>query len=121
MRPRSRDRAPSSPPAPARPGLSGQQVLLGLGALLVLAASSIFLLAVWFLVGIAGQALIGSALGAMPSLKLFTTRRIRLRAFAAVDMCLGLKMIANQISDSLARRSAVDFSDFPTVGITSNP
>lgn len=51
-------------PSGRRQGLSGQQVMLALGALLVLAASSIFLLAVWFLVGIYGQAMIMAGLTA---------------------------------------------------------
>lgn len=61
---RSTATAATRPPRPAGTGLSGQQVMLGLGALLVLAASSIFLLAVWFLVGIYGQAMIMAGLTA---------------------------------------------------------
>ncbi len=42
--------------------VSGQQILLGLGALLLLSAASFFLLVVWFVVGLVGQALIMVAL-----------------------------------------------------------
>ncbi|WP_181312985.1 SCO7613 C-terminal domain-containing membrane protein [Nocardioides campestrisoli] len=55
---------PADGPGPAetyrRPArsLSGQQVLLGLGALLLLSGVSFFLLVVWLVVGVAGQAVI---------------------------------------------------------------
>lgn len=58
-------RSTAAPSPRQRQGLSGQQVMLALGALLVLAASSIFLLAVWFLVGVYGQAMIMAGLTAV--------------------------------------------------------
>jgi hypothetical protein len=44
--------------------MTGQQLLLGLGAILLLSAASFFLLVVWFLVGIVGQAIIMATLTA---------------------------------------------------------
>lgn len=46
---------PGPPPASS---LSGQQVLLGIGALLLLAGAAFFLAVVWSLIGVGGQALV---------------------------------------------------------------
>lgn len=52
--------APAPAPAKAR-GLSGQGILLALGGLLLLSGASVFVVVVWLLVGVYGQALLMAA------------------------------------------------------------
>ncbi len=67
---------PGHQPTRAKKSISGQQVLLGLGALMLLSAASFFLLIVWFVVGVAGQALIMVVLtGAAVASSVWATRR----------------------------------------------
>ena len=60
----------------SKKSVSGQQLLLGLGALMLLSAASFFLLVVWFIVGLVGQALIMATLtGAAVAGSVWATRR----------------------------------------------
>ncbi|CAA9291939.1 MAG: hypothetical protein AVDCRST_MAG48-590, partial [uncultured Friedmanniella sp.] len=53
---------PAAPAPPARAGWSGQQVLLGTGALLVVTAAVVFLAVAWSVIGVAGQVAVMAAL-----------------------------------------------------------
>ncbi len=83
---------PAGPARPARRQVSGQQILLGLGALLLLSAASFFLLVVWFVVGLAGQALIMATLtgAAVVGSVLATRKRLPAAAETAAVIATGL-------------------------------
>ncbi|WP_110240501.1 SCO7613 C-terminal domain-containing membrane protein [Nocardioides gilvus] len=85
---------PTPQPAP-RPALSGQQILLGLGALLLLSGLAFFVAVVWFLVGIVGQAAIMVALtGVAATAAVFATRkRLPAAAETAAVIASGLVVI----------------------------
>ena len=71
----SADQHVAGPTVP-RKTVSGQQVLLGLGAVMLLSAAAFFLLIVWLIVGLVGQALIMAALtGAAVAGAVAATRR----------------------------------------------
>lgn len=78
-----------------RKSLSGQQLLLGLGALLLLSAASFFLLVVWLVVGLVGQALIMVALtgAAVAGSKWATRRGLPAVAETAAALATGLLLI----------------------------
>ena len=80
------------PSSRAARGPSGQQVLLGLGALLLLSAAAFFLLVVWFVVGLAGQALIMVTLtaAAVAGSAVATRRRLHAAAETAAVVATGL-------------------------------
>lgn len=78
-------------PAPRR-SLTGQQMLLGLGALLLLSGVSFFLAVVWFVVGLVGQAIIMVLLtaAAVASSAWATVRRLPAAAETAAVIATGL-------------------------------
>ena len=79
-----------SPVAPAPSGPSGQHILLTLGALLLLGAGSVFVLAVWLLVGRYGQvALLLAAVGSGVVASFLLARRL-LAASAETAAALGI-------------------------------
>lgn len=89
--------APASPIAPTpapRRGLGVQQVLYGLGALLLLAGSSVFVLAVWFIVGLPGQIvlMLGFTLAAFAAAR--AAARRPLPGASETAGCLGLGLLA---------------------------
>ncbi len=75
-----------------RAQLSGQQLLLGLGALLLLSAALFFVLVVWFVVGLAGQAAIMVAMTAtaVAGSVVATKRRLPAAAETAAVIAAGL-------------------------------
>ncbi|MGN6252978.1 MAG: SCO7613 C-terminal domain-containing membrane protein [Marmoricola sp.] len=86
------------PPSPARRerrALSGQQILLGLGALLLLSAASFFLVVVWIVVGLVGQALIMLALtlAAAAGARWAALRRLPAAAETGAVLTTGLLLI----------------------------
>lgn len=93
--------ATSAPPsvdartATPRKALSGQQLLLGLGALLLLSAASFFLLVVWLVVGLVGQALIMATLTgtAVVGSRWATRRGLAAVAETAAVLATGLLLI----------------------------
>ncbi|WP_110180716.1 SCO7613 C-terminal domain-containing membrane protein [Nocardioides solisilvae] len=88
---------PPMPPYAARrrSGPSGQQVLLGLGALLTLSAASLFLVVFWLVVGVAGQALIMVSLtaAAVGASAWSTLRRLPAAAETFAAVAAGLLLI----------------------------
>ncbi|HXH80771.1 SCO7613 C-terminal domain-containing membrane protein [Nocardioides sp.] len=96
---------PAPAPAPYAPkkSVSGQQLLLGLGALLLLSAASFFLLVVWILVGVVGQALIMVMLtGVAVAGSVWATRR-RLPAVAETAAIIATGFLYLDLSGAHAR------------------
>lgn len=94
-----------TPPAPYAPrkSASGQQLLLGLGALLLLSAASFFLLVVWLIVGVVGQALIMLVLtGVAVAGSVWATRR-RLPAVAETAAVIATGFLFLDLSGAHAR------------------
>lgn len=89
--------APTGPGAPRRPrqSLSAQQLLLGLGAVLLLSAAAAFLVVIWQVVGLAGQAAIMAGLTAAAALGAAggTRRSLRAAAETAAVITAGLVMV----------------------------
>ena len=88
-------RLPSLAPAPAQRSGSGQRLALGLGALLLLAGMSVFLLVSWFLLGATGQALMLAALtvATVPAARLATRRGLTEAAATAEVIGVGLVLV----------------------------
>ncbi|QIK76482.1 SCO7613 C-terminal domain-containing membrane protein [Nocardioides piscis] len=86
---------PPAAPAVPRKQLTGQQILLGLGALLLLSGVAFFLLVVWFLIGLVGQAAIMVALTATAagSAVLATRRGLPAAAETAGSIATGLLVL----------------------------
>lgn len=92
-----------SHPAPAtgvdpqwhRRSLSGQQVILGLGALLLISAAALFTVVVWLVVGLVGQAAILVALTAtaVTASRLSARRALPAAAEAAAVIAVGLTLV----------------------------
>lgn len=78
--------------------LSGQHLLLGLGALLLLSAAAFFLLVVWFVVGLAGQALIMAALTATAAAGAVLATRRGLTAAAETAAVIASGLVAIDLS-----------------------
>lgn len=80
---------------PPSRGITGQQVLLALGALLLLSAASFFLAVVWFAVGVAGQALIMAMLTALAvgGAALATRHRLPAAAETAAVIATGFVLL----------------------------
>ena len=89
--------APRTPgaPVPASSSLSGQQVLLGLGALLLLSGVAFFLIVVWTLVGLVGQAVIMVTLTGLAAAgaALATRKRLPAGAETAAVIASGLLVL----------------------------
>lgn len=101
--------APGGPMAPAAPvagrtagGPNGQQVLLGLGAFLLLSGAAFFLWVAWDLIGVVGQAIVmlTLTLTAAWSARLATVRRLPAAAETAAVIASGLLLL-----DLVAARS----------------
>src|SRR6478752_4761549 len=105
---RLREQAPAVPaayppyPAPTsadpqwqRRSLSGQQVILGLGALLLISAAALFTVVVWLVVGLVGQAVILVALTATAvfASRLSARRALPAAAEAAAVIAVGLTLV----------------------------
>ncbi|WP_435742941.1 SCO7613 C-terminal domain-containing membrane protein [Nocardioides sp. SYSU DS0663] len=84
-------------------GPSGQQLLLGLGAVMLLSASSFFLWVVWVVVGIVGQALIMAALTglAVAGSVVATRRGLHAAAETGAVLATGLLLIDLSAAHSL--------------------
>lgn len=86
-------------PVPASPrprrAVSGQQLLLGLGALLLLAAAAFFLVVVWIVVGLAGQAVImlGLTVAAAGGARWASGRRLPAAAETGAVLTTGLLLL----------------------------
>lgn len=97
--PRDGGAAPAGAGAPSavtsRRIVSGQQLLLGLGALLLLAAASFFLVVVWIVVGLVGQAVIMLALtlGAAAGARWAAARELPAAAETGAVLTTGLLLI----------------------------
>lgn len=93
---------PMSQPAPKK-SLTGQQLLLGLGALMLLSGASFFLLIVWLVVGVAGQAAIMVALTgtAVVGSVAATKRNLPAAAETAAVIATGLLLIDLAAAHSL--------------------
>ncbi|WP_300682555.1 hypothetical protein [Nocardioides sp.] len=80
---------------PERRVLSGQQVILGLGAILLLGAASIFVIAVWLLVGLVGQAILLSAMIALAvaGSALATAKRLPAASETGAVIAVGLTLL----------------------------
>lgn len=100
--------APSGPPAPPgsaqyvplpaaghRGGWSGQQVLLGIGALLLLSGAAFFIAVVWSLIGVAGQSLVMLTLTGLAAMGavIGTRRRMPASAETAAVIATGLVLL----------------------------
>ncbi len=94
--------APSAPGAPASPAdrsrtprrrVSAQQLLLGLGALLLLSAAAFFLVVVWLVVGLVGQALIMAALTGTAVAGSVLATKVRLNAAAETGAVIGTGLL----------------------------
>lgn len=79
----------------ATSAISGQQLLLGLGAVLLLSAAAAFLVVVWLVVGVVGQAAIMATITALASLfaRWSTRRRLSATAETAGLLTVGLVVI----------------------------
>ncbi len=86
---------PAAPRPSARKPLTGQQILLGLGAVLLLSGVSFFLLVVWILVGLIGQAAIMVTLtGAAAGGAMLASRRgLPAAAVTGASIATGLLVI----------------------------
>lgn len=86
--------AAGAPPHPKR-ALSGQQILLGLGAVLLLSAAAAFLVVIWEVVGLAGQAAIMAGLTATAAAgaALGTRRSLPAAAETAALVATGLILV----------------------------
>jgi hypothetical protein len=98
--------------------VGGQQILLGLGALLLLSGVSFFLLVVWLVVGVAGQATIMVALtgAAAAGAAVATRRRLTSTARAAAGIATGLLVIDLWAAHHLG---LAGLEDFPADGYWS--
>lgn len=97
--------APGSPWAPAqerKPGMSGQQVLLGLGALLVAVAAVVFLAVAWSVLGTFGQV---AAIGVVTALVLAGSCSAARRSLSQTAEALGWLGGALVVFDLAAART----------------
>lgn len=96
--------APALPPVQpvARPGWTGQQVLLGGGVALVLVAGAVFIAVAWSLIGVGGQVAVMAALtaGAAAASLALAGRGLRSTAEAVGLLTVGLTVL-----DAVAARS----------------
>ena len=96
--------APGSDPRPARGArLTGQGLLLGFGALLLLSAVSVFVLVAWSLIGVVGQAVLltGVTVGAALASRAASTRGLRAAAHTAAVIAIGVSVLMAQGAYSL--------------------
>ncbi|GAA1952607.1 hypothetical protein GCM10009798_09790 [Nocardioides panacihumi] len=86
---------PAADPEWHRRSLSGQQVILGLGALLLISAAALFTVVVWLVVGLVGQAAILVALtaAAVTASRLAARRALPAAAEAAAVIAVGLTLV----------------------------
>ena len=87
--------SPSARPAARRSSPTGQQILLGLGALLVLSAATFFGVVVWMIVGVWGQAALLCTMTALAVLGtvLATRRRLPAAAETGAVLASGLTVV----------------------------
>lgn len=99
--------APLTPPAPpAGPGWSGQQVLLGVGALLVLTAAVVFLAVAWSAIGVGGQVAVMALLTAAAATAAVLLVR---RGLTATAQTLAVVAVGLAVAD-LAAAHALDLA-----------
>ncbi|WP_408636103.1 SCO7613 C-terminal domain-containing membrane protein [Nocardioides baekrokdamisoli] len=86
----------ASPAVPTKSGPAGQQVLLTIGALLLLGAASVFVLAVWILVGRYGQValLLTAVVSGVTASFVLSRRRLSASAETAAALAVGFAAIA---------------------------
>lgn len=108
--------APGGPVAPVRRGISGQHLLLGLAALLLLSGVAFFLVVVWTLIGLIGQALVMVVLTvtAAGGAVLATRKRLSAAAETAAVIASGLVVLDLSAAHSLglAGLDRIDFSAY---------
>ncbi len=104
--------APGGLPAPAHgtsqprgraAGLTGQGLLLGFGALLLLSAVSVFVLVAWTLIGVVGQAVLltGATVTAVLASRAASTRGLRAAAHTSAVIAIGVSVLMAQGAYSL--------------------
>jgi hypothetical protein len=93
---------------------SGQQVLLGLGALVLLGAVSLFLLAFWLVVGVAGQSAIltGLITASVAAAGLAVAKRLPAAAETAAIITVGLLALGFNAIHSLNLAGLGDIASF---------
>jgi hypothetical protein len=102
--------------------LTGQQLLLGFGALLLLSAVSVFVLVAWTLIGVVGQALIltvvtvGSAVASLAA----STHRLTAAAHTAAVIAIGVSVLMALGAWSLGLAGA-DALSFPAYVVVAGP
>ena len=95
--------------------LSGQQVILGLGALLLLSAAALFTVVVWLVVGLVGQAVILAALTAVAvtGSRLLARRGLAAAAETAAVIAVGLTLVG---ANAAHARGLADLDRFAADG-----
>ena len=104
----------ASEPPPGR-SLSGQQVILGLGALLLISAAALFTVVVWLVVGLVGQALILVTLTALAvtGSRLFARKGLPAGAETAAVIAVGLTLVG---ANAAHARGLADLDRFSADG-----
>lgn len=92
---RHADQGPAPAAAALPPAMSGQQILLGIGALLLLSGVAFFLVVIWTMVGLVGQAAIMVLLTALAATgaAIATRRRLPATAETAAVIASGLLVL----------------------------
>lgn len=109
-------------PVPSPTRISGQLLLLGFGALLLLSAVSVFVLVAWTLIGVVGQALIltvvtvGSAVASLAA----STHRLTAAAHTATVIAIGVSVLMALGAWSLGLAGA-DALSFPAYVAVAGP
>ncbi|MCK5927304.1 MAG: zinc ribbon domain-containing protein [Nocardioides sp.] len=93
----------TSQPRRRAPGLTGQGLLLGFGALLLLSAVSVFVLVAWTLIGVVGQAVLltGATVTAALASRAASTRGLRAAAHTSAVIAIGVSVLMAQGAYSL--------------------
>lgn len=108
-------------PTPRR-RVSGQTLLLGFGALLLLSAVSVFVLVAWSLIGVAGQALVltGVTVGSACASLAASRRGLSAAAHTAAVLAVGVSVLMALGAWSLGLAGADELS-FPTYVAVAGP
>ncbi len=93
----------TSQPRRRAAGLTGQGLLLGFGALLLLSAVSVFVLVAWTLIGVVGQAVLltGATVTAALASRAASTRGLRAAAHTSAVIAIGVSVLMAQGAYSL--------------------
>lgn len=85
--------ATTTPAQPSTGGWSGQQVLLGIGALLLLSGAAFFIAVVWSLIGVGGQSLVMLTLTGLAAAGAVIATRRRLPAAAETSAVIATGLV----------------------------